>query len=147
MDETGERHQGGCQCGETRYEVRGPLRPALICHCGMCQRIHSGPAYYSAAQNENLHLVKSDALGWYRSSPEAERGFCRSCGASLFWRPARGGYTAVSCGSLDRPSGVKAAGHVYLVDQGDYYDLHDDLPRFQRGSGSKLPGVMTVIEE
>lgn len=140
-------HRGGCQCGGVRYEVEGALRPALICHCGMCQKIHSGPAYYSAAENERLRLVESETLTWYRSSPTAERGFCRACGASLFWRPAEGGYTAISCGSLDRPSGVDAVAHVFLVDQGDYYALTDALPRFDKGSGGKLPGVTTVLPE
>jgi hypothetical protein len=27
---------GGCLCGAVRYEVRGPLRDVLICHCGEC---------------------------------------------------------------------------------------------------------------
>lgn len=144
---SGDCHGGGCHCGGIRYEVEGDLRPALICHCGMCQTIHSGPAYYSAAENERLKLTKSQTLSWYRASPSAARGFCTGCGASLFWRPEDGGYTAISCGSLDRPSGVEAAAHVFLVDKGDYYQLTDDLPRFERGSGGKLPGVTTVLPE
>ncbi len=147
MDNAQRPHGGGCQCGEIRFEVRGALRPALICHCGMCQRIHSGPAYYSAAKNDCLHLTKRATLSWYRASPSAARGFCNACGSSLFWRPEEGGYTAISCGSLDRPSGVEAAAHVFLVDQGDYYALSDALPRFERGSGGKLPGVTSVVPE
>ncbi len=140
-------HQGGCECGGLRYEVRGPLRPALVCHCGMCQRIHSSPAHYSAAKNDDLHLLKSETLTWYHSSEAAARGFCSVCGASLFWRPTAGSYTAISCGSLERPSGVEVVAHMFLEDQGDYYALHDDLPRFQRGSGGKLSGVATAVPE
>ena len=29
---------GGCLCGAVRYEVRGPLRDVLICHCTECRR-------------------------------------------------------------------------------------------------------------
>ncbi len=147
MREGKETKRGGCQCGALRYEVRGPLRPALICHCSMCQRIHGGPAYFTSVEDTDLHLEKSETLAWYRSSEVARRGFCRDCGASLFWKPDAASYTAVSCGSLDQPSGVEAAGHVFLVDKGDYYHLTDELPRFERGSGSSLPGVKTVIQE
>lgn len=136
-----ESHGGGCQCGALRYEVRGPLRPALVCHCSMCQRIHGGPAYYSAAETVHLHLTGSETLTWYRSSPSARRGFCSACGASLFWRPDEASYTAIACGSLDPPSGVVTAGHIFLVDQGDYYQLHDALPRFERGTNGKMPGA------
>ncbi len=140
MSETGETHSGGCQCGALRYEVRGPLRPALLCHCSMCQRIHGGPAYFSAAEDGDLHLVKSETLTWFRSSPVARRGFCATCGASLFWKREEASSTSIACGSLDSPSGVSTVAHVFLVDQGDYYRLHDDLPRFERGHGGKLPG-------
>ncbi len=141
------RQQGGCLCGAVRYEVQGQLRPALVCHCSMCQRQHGGPAHYSAAMGDQLRLVKEEGLAWYRASPLAQRGFCKACGSSLFWKPEKGDYTAVACGSLDPPSRVASAGHVYLIDKGDYYDIHDSLPRFERGSGSALPGVTTVLQE
>ncbi|GAB5468686.1 MAG: GFA family protein [Rhodospirillales bacterium] len=146
-DETAERHGGGCLCGAVRYEVRGALRPALVCHCGMCQRLYAGPAYFTAAERADLHLLEGGTLAWYRSSAQATRGFCRDCGASLFWLPEGAGYTAVSCGSLDRPSGVRAAAHIFLADQGDYYEIHDGLPQFQTGSGGQVPGAPSVVPD
>ena len=137
---SGERsHRGGCLCGAVRYEVRGPLRPALVCHCGMCQRLHGGPAHYSAAERRALRFLRDDGLVWYRSSPSARRGHCRICGASLFWQPEAADYTAVSCGSLDRPNEVRAAGHIFMVDKGDYYEVCDGLPQFQGSSGGRIP--------
>lgn len=32
-----ERHFGGCLCGAIRYEISGPLRPVINCHCRMCR--------------------------------------------------------------------------------------------------------------
>ena len=31
---------GGCLCGAVRYQVHGPLRDVLICHCVECRRWH-----------------------------------------------------------------------------------------------------------
>jgi len=28
---------GGCFCGAVRYDVSGPLRDVVNCHCNMCQ--------------------------------------------------------------------------------------------------------------
>jgi len=137
-------HAGGCLCGAVRYEVRGGLRDALVCHCSMCQRTHGAPAPYTAAENDDLRLVEGRGLKWYRSSESAERGFCGGCGASLFWRPTKGSYTAIACGTLDQPCGVKTVGHIFLVDKGDYYTLTDGLPQFQRGTGGQLPAAPTV---
>lgn len=141
----GETHGGGCLCGAVRYEVRGPLRQALVCHCAMCQKTHGVPAAYSAAANETLRFPESRGLAWFRSSPQVERGFCRHCGASLFWRREGAGYTSIACGSLDRPSGVAIAGHIFVGEKGDYYEIHDGLPQFEKGTGGKVPGAPSVI--
>jgi len=147
MTSGGEEHRGGCLCGSVRYRVEGALRPALLCHCSMCQRLQGGPAYYTAAERRHLHLEEAQGLAWFRSSAKATRGFCRDCGASLFWQPEGADYTAVACGSLDPPSGVATAGHIFLVDKGDYYEIHDSLPRFRHGSGGKVPGADGVVGE
>ncbi len=34
---------GRCLCGAVAYEVRGPLRDVLICHCEECRRWHGHP--------------------------------------------------------------------------------------------------------
>lgn len=138
-------HRGACLCGAVRYEVKGRLRDALVCHCSMCQRTHGVPAIYSAADNSDLALTEARALKWYRSSPAAERGFCGDCGASLFWKPTGGSYTAIACGTLDQPSGVRTVGHIFLVDKGDYYTLADGLPQFERGTGGQVPSAPSVV--
>ncbi len=139
-----EVHGGGCLCGGVRFEVKGRLRDALVCHCDMCQRTHGVPAAYSAADDDDLRLVEARSLKWYRSSETASRGFCDTCGASLFWKPAQGSYTAIACGMLDQPSGVTIRGHIFLVDKGDYYSLTDGLPGAERGSGGEVPVVSST---
>src|SRR4051794_29032619 len=83
---TDETHTGGgCLCGGVRYEVSGPLRPVVNCHCGQCRRTHGHFSAYTEAPRRALSLVEVSSLRWYRSSPQVRRGFCSNCGASLFW--------------------------------------------------------------
>lgn len=124
---------GGCLCGAVRYEVRGPLRAVVNCHCAQCRRTSGHFVAATAARSEDLTLVESDGLRWYESSPAARRGFCRTCGASLFWEPVSGGRVSIMAGTLDLPTGLQTAAHIFVDDAGDYYEIHDDLPKHPGG--------------
>ena len=72
-----------------------------------------------------------DAVGWYRSSPWAERGFCKTCGSSLFWRMAEDhrAMLIVSVDSLDDAKDIKLHRHIYIDAKPDRYEFADDQPR------------------
>ena len=124
---------GGCLCGAVRFRVRGPLRDVVNCHCGMCLKSHGHVAAYTAVKADALALTEQAGLRWYASSDKARRGFCATCGASLFWAPADADYVAVAAGSLDRPTGLKTVGHIFVSEKGDYYDITDGLTQHALG--------------
>lgn len=138
-------HRGGCLCGAVSYEVEGSLRPALVCHCRMCQQTHGVPAAYTAAAQAALRLIEARGLKWYGSSTVARRGFCSDCGASLFWERIGADTISIACGSLEMPSGVKVVGHIFTADKGDYYEVTDGLPQCKHGSGGQLPSTPTAF--
>ncbi len=121
---------GGCECGAVRYEVHGPLRDVVNCHCGQCRRTHGHFAAYSAVARADLAMIENRGLKWYRSSDSARRGFCGECGGSLFWDAPGRDYVAVAAGTLTAPTGLKTAGHIFVADKGDYYEIADGLPRW-----------------
>lgn len=127
---------GGCLCGAVRYEVRGPLRDVLICHCVECRRWHGTAAAMTAARKEDLVLVEERSLRWIpspQSNAEARRGFCGECGSSLFWDSPHRPSVAISAGSVDPPTGLRVAGHWYVSQAGDYEQPPDDgLPQYER---------------
>ena len=143
MSQDRDMHRGGCLCGAVRYEVAGQLRPALVCHCQMCQRTHGVPAAYTAAAQGDLRLTETRGLKWYRSSAIARRGFCSECGASIFWERVGGPGISIACGTLDPPSGVSIVGHIFMADKGDYYEMTDGLPQRVDGSGGQVPASPT----
>ncbi|CAA9461904.1 MAG: hypothetical protein AVDCRST_MAG02-3122 [uncultured Rubrobacteraceae bacterium] len=124
---------GGCLCGAVRYEVRGPLRAVVDCHCTQCRRTSGHFAAFTATRPEALVLIESEGLRWHRSSPTARRGFCGICGSSLFWEPASGDRVSIAAGTLDPPTGLQTAAHVFVEDAGDYYEIGDGRP--QRADG------------
>ncbi len=124
------KHTGGCLCGAVRYEVRGELRGVIACHCSQCRRTSGHFVAATRAPTARLTLTRAEGLAWYRSSPSAERGFCRVCGGNLFWRPTGGTTTSIMAGTLDPPTGLAILEHIYTADKSDYYDLEDAAPKY-----------------
>lgn len=134
---------GGCLCGAVRYEITGPLRNVINCHCSKCRRFHGHTGAYTSVRREHLRLVRDDGLRWYRSvadeTPNVHRGFCGSCGSSLFWDPRGSGETiAVAAGSLDDAGGLKTLGHVWVSQKAGYYDITDGLAQFEQSHAGRL---------
>lgn len=131
---TQPRHaSGGCLCGQVRYEVTGPLRPIIACHCSQCRRQTGHFLASTAAARAHFALTRADGLKWYVSSPKARRGFCANCGSTLFWDGRGHDYIAIAAGTLDMPSGLKIAQHIFTADKGDYYAIDDGLPQTRGG--------------
>ncbi|CDX12554.1 Glutathione-dependent formaldehyde-activating GFA (fragment) [Mesorhizobium plurifarium] len=87
----------------------------------------------AACRSENLRLVASSTLSWYRSSNNVERGFCSRCGGNLFWEAAPGIETFVAAGTLDPPTGLRLAKHIFVGSKSDFYEIADGLPQEQDG--------------
>jgi hypothetical protein len=107
---------GRCLCGAVRYEVHGPPREVLICHCDECRRWHGHVSAGTAANREHLVLVEQRGLRWIhspRSDAQARRGFCVECGSSLFWDAPSRPTVSIAAGTLDGPTGLRIGGHWY----------------------------------
>ncbi len=122
---------GKCLCGAVRYVVRGPLRDAIACHCSQCRRMSGHHVAATATGLGDLEITGKDALTWYRASSSAARGFCSTCGSTLFWQSDTAEYTAIFAGSLDAGSGVRLTAHIFVEDKGEYYEIADGLPQFE----------------
>ena len=130
--------KGGCLCGAVRYEVRGPLRDVVNCHCSMCQKLHGNFGPHTKAKKENIEITNSEGLGWFQTSPIARRGFCTNCGSSLFWEPFKMDATGILVGSLDDSTSLKTIGHIFVNEKPDFYDITDGCPQFPESSDGEL---------
>ena len=117
---------GGCHCGAVRYEISGPIRNVVACHCSECQRLNGGVGAHSKASNDDLNMTESRGLAWYQISDRARRGYCRDSG--------------IVVGSLDETSDLKMIGHIFVSEKSAYYEITDGLPQFEQSSEGDLPG-------
>lgn len=121
---------GGCLCGAVRYQVNGPMRPVVYCHCSQCRKTSGHFVAASACDGADLEIIANDSLRWYESSPRAQRGFCSACGGNLFWRPVDGEHVSIMAGTIDPPTGVTAIAHICVDDASDYHAITDSLPQY-----------------
>jgi hypothetical protein len=116
---------GSCLCGGVSFEISGPLRPVVACHCTQCRKQSGHYGAFTACQNADLRFTRDSTLAWYRASDNAGRGFCNTCGSLLFWKADGRDSTSIAAGSLDGKTGLAIEGHIYCADKGDYYTLCD----------------------
>lgn len=120
---------GGCLCGAVHFEVDGPVRDVVLCHCQMCRKTHGHIAAYTNAPKTSLHLTETRGLKWFSSSPFARRGFCGECGASLFWERPAGDSISIAAGALDSPTGLATVLQIFVDGAGDYYSVDPRIPQ------------------
>ena len=126
------RYQGGCLCGAVKFEIYGKMRQIINCHCRQCRRTHGHYAAYSSVEKSMFKLILDTGLKWFRSSDKAKRGFCRECGASLFFERIGEKNISIAAGMLDYTSGLKTISHIFINDKSDYYIVDDELPKYKK---------------
>ena len=126
---------GSCLCGSIRWHVRNGMRGIVACHCRQCRKQTGSYMTAIRASAADFRLDDPQRLtAWYRSSEEAERGFCRRCGSTLFWRRcAEDGEAAagisIAAGGLDsHPPALRVSGHIFAADKAAWFDLPADEP-------------------
>jgi hypothetical protein len=129
-------------CGAVRFEVEVPKAEYAMCHCGMCRRWSAGP-FMSVHCPGPGRFTNDEGLAWYQGMPWAERGFCKKCGTSLFWRlaadPDR--EIVVSVEAFDEADDFTLDRHIYIDAKPARYDFADDRPRITEAELMKELGI------
>ena len=123
--------KGSCVCKGVVFELSGELRDVVFCHCSQCRK--TSGHFWAATQvsKENLNFIKAISLSWYDSSDKAHRGFCNRCGSSMFYERKGIDKISIAAGSLEALTSLDRRCHIYVASKGDYYDIPDNLPKFE----------------
>ena len=84
-----DKHEGGCLCGEVRFQVSGNLEFSAVCHCRYCQ-LRTGSALGVSVyfQKENVKITQGTLKSYKlinESGKEMDFQFCAACGSTLLW--------------------------------------------------------------
>jgi hypothetical protein len=118
---------GRCNCGAVSFVAAGPFRPAKACHCKTCRRQSGHFIAATQIKRSGLSVAGAEALTWFSASGQARRGFCRICGAHLFWAPQDSDRVSIFMGCLDEPTDIRLHDHIFVGEKGDYYEITDGL--------------------
>jgi len=130
---------GGCLCGAVRFEVTPPTKWCAHCHCSLCRRAH-GAAFVTwfGVERSRFELVAGgDHLSWYRSTPEARRGFCSRCGSTMFFESERwSDEVHIALAHMDGTIDRAPKAHVFFDSHVDWAETTDNLPRLGGATGT-----------
>ncbi len=122
---------GGCLCGQVRYEIAGQLFNVDNCHCSKCRR-HHGAAFASYADfnsGDFKWISGEDLVRIYEEPSGAGWCFCTNCGSSLAGTLG-GKITSITLGTVEGNPGVKPESHIFVGSKAQWYEIQDDLPQF-----------------
>lgn len=101
----------------------------MACHCQQCQRwTGGGPLINMRAAD--VALSGEDAITHVRISEWGERGFCGTCGSTLYWRMQDGEISSLAIGLFDDQSGWTMKEEIFTDRRPDW------LPHFDGASQS-----------
>ena len=123
-----------CLCGGIKIKVIRKIRHVINCHCSQCMKTHGNYGAYTACPEDNITFVNKKTLKWYKSSNIAKRGFCSTCGASMFYKLIISKNISIAAGMFSNPTKIKTNSNIFTKGKLDYYKLDPRLPKFDKYS-------------
>lgn len=141
---------GHCLCGDIQYEYRGAPSWILHCHCESCRRHSSAAVATFICVNRDAFRFTKGQPKAYASSPGVRRSFCGRCGSPIAYENDRmPNEVHLYLGTLAHPSSVSPEAHVSVAEQLSWFEILDDLPRYEgwrRGASPVRRGPRPVEE-
>lgn len=133
---SGSPLQGGCLCGEIRFEITAPFISAGYCHCTHCQRrTGTGSSANGRVPREGFRLLQGeDRLRSFKPSAGVPKLFCGRCGSALFsGDPFSDGEVAVRLGTLDGDPGIRPQYRQFVDSVASWEPVPEDgITRYPR---------------
>jgi len=119
-------HSGQCLCGAVKFKATPKSNEVGVCHCGICRRQNAGP-FFALDCGDNVAFDNEDAIGRYSSSDWAERGFCKTCGTTLYWALKDKSLFIMSADTFDDIGELKLDHEVFIDEKPGYYSFAEKV--------------------
>lgn len=121
---------GKCLCGKVTITVDDFQPEVSACHCSMCRRWTAGPFLsVDAGKSDNITITPESAVTRYQSSEWAERGFCTTCGSSLFYHGLADDDYYVAADLFDDLGDALLMEEIFYDNKPDYYEFANDTEK------------------
>lgn len=115
--------EGQCLCGAIKVRATA-TRPALrACHCEMCRR-HTSSMFMSVDLDQDSIDIDGEVT-LFRSSDWAERGFCATCGSTVFYATVHDGRRNLAAGLFPNAADATLMHEFYADAAPDSYALEN----------------------
>lgn len=127
-------YTGVCLCGSVRFEIKGPIRNIVYCHCSQCRKAQ-GSAFATngiVKAGDFDILTGADLLTGYESSPGQTKYFCKICGSPILSKSeARPEQVRVRLGTIDSEIAERPIAHIFSTSKASWENITDDLPQYE----------------
>jgi hypothetical protein len=112
--------KGSCLCGSVIISANAMSNKVGACHCSMCQKWAGGPLMVVDCGTD-VSIQGEENVAVFNSSEWAERGFCKKCGSSLFYRLKQDNKYFLPTGLLDGAEGLTFDHQIFIDEKPEYY--------------------------
>ncbi len=123
--ETRASKTGTCMCGAVKFTAQAPFIGIISCHCKQCQRLHGNYNPLLIVDQANFSFTAGEYnVAWFNSSEHSERGFCKTCGSTMFKRDKDEPHKMkISAGCIDDTTDLSNIKNVGTESAGTYYTM------------------------
>lgn len=129
--------QGGCLCGQVRFEFEPNALAYRYCFCSRCRKVRG------SAHAANI-FVPEDAFRWIRGEDSVRRFdlegarfgncFCENCGSPLPRQAVAGKAFLIPAGAIDEDPGLRPENVIFWDSRATWLPPADKLEKFSEYS-------------
>ncbi len=127
-------YAGGCLCGSIRFEIEGPIRNIVYCHCSQCRKAQgSAFATNGIVMASDFKIISGQGeLTAYESTPGQTKYFCKTCGSPLMSKSeATPDQVRVRLGTIESDIEERPMAHIFVTSKAGWEEISGDLPQFE----------------
>ena len=115
---------GGCLCGAVTVSAMLPGTGMQLCHCKQCQT-WTGGGPLTAIRAKDVVFEGEENIQSYCASGHGERGFCRICGSTIFWKMQGKPPAFLPIGLFEDQSGIRVTEEIFVDRRPDWLPAHE----------------------